>query len=220
MTSTDKNHAIYLDHIFVLTEPGAEVADQLVQMGLVEGTRNNHPGQGTSNRRFFLNNFTIELLYISDATEAKNGAGKNLNLYSRSDDPNLSPFGIISRVTNPGSVPEFRSWEYYPDFFNGSMCFYIGENSHNKTEPLCICMPPELPLKEIPEEYANHAWGLTSIQLEVPVGAPTDELEYFSQMGNVEIVYGKPHKLMINLNDGVLEKELDLNPKLPMVLKW
>ena len=121
MTSTDKNHAIYLDHIFVLTEPGAEVADQLVQMGLVEGTRNNHPGQGTSNRRFFLNNFTIELLYISDATEAKNGAGKNLNLYSRSDDPNLNPFGIISRVTNPGSVPEFRSWEYYPDFFNLSL---------------------------------------------------------------------------------------------------
>ncbi len=43
-----------LDHVFILVEPEARVADLLIEQGFKEGTRNQHPGQGTSNRRFFL----------------------------------------------------------------------------------------------------------------------------------------------------------------------
>lgn len=53
-----------LDHFFILTSPGAPEADALVQLGLIEGTSNAHPGQGTANRRFFFANTTIEFLYI------------------------------------------------------------------------------------------------------------------------------------------------------------
>ena len=42
-----------LDHVFILVEPEAIVADLLVKQGFQEGTRNKHPGQGTSNRRFY-----------------------------------------------------------------------------------------------------------------------------------------------------------------------
>ena len=42
-----------LDHVFILVEPEAMVADLLIAKGFKEGTRNQHPGQGTSNRRFF-----------------------------------------------------------------------------------------------------------------------------------------------------------------------
>ena len=83
----------------------------------MEGTKNKHLGQGTSNRRFFRNDFTIELLYISNSDEAKNGAGKDLELLNRSIEPCLSPFGIVSRVTDLRFVPEFSSWQYFPDFF-------------------------------------------------------------------------------------------------------
>ena len=71
-----KSYPIFLDHVFVLTEPGAEIAERLIDIGMVEGSANTHPGQGTSNRRFFLENFTIELAYVSDENEAKNGAGR------------------------------------------------------------------------------------------------------------------------------------------------
>lgn len=42
-----------LDHLFILTGIGAYEAEHLVSFGLVEGTSNTHPGQGTTNRRFF-----------------------------------------------------------------------------------------------------------------------------------------------------------------------
>jgi hypothetical protein len=41
-----------LDHVFILVEPKAEVADRLLASGFQEGPSNTHPGQGTANRRF------------------------------------------------------------------------------------------------------------------------------------------------------------------------
>jgi len=221
MTTNEKNCAIYLDHIFVLTEAEASAVEQIVQMGLVEGIANTHPGQGTSNRRFFLENLTIELLYINDAAEAENGPGKNLRLVNRVREQDSCPFGLVSRVTDSRAVPEFKSWQYYPDYFNGSMCFYVGENSNCLAEPLCICMPPELPLKkDIPKKYANHDWNVTSIYLSVPVDVPTEELAYFAEMDNLYIEYGKPHKLTVVLNNGVAGNVLNLELNIPVILKW
>ncbi|MBE9137293.1 VOC family protein [Nodosilinea sp. LEGE 07088] len=42
-----------LDHVFILVEPAAQVADRLLEQGFREGPRNTHPGQGTANRRFY-----------------------------------------------------------------------------------------------------------------------------------------------------------------------
>lgn len=44
---------IELEHFFIRVRPAAPEADILAAMGLVEGTPNVHPGQGTANRRFF-----------------------------------------------------------------------------------------------------------------------------------------------------------------------
>lgn len=41
-----------LDYVFVCTTPGAPEADKLVRLGFHEGPPNQHPGQGTANRRF------------------------------------------------------------------------------------------------------------------------------------------------------------------------
>ena len=66
--------------IFILTEAGAPAASLLTDIGLNEGTANDHPGQGTSNRRFFFADSMLELLYIRDAKEAKEGSGCGLRL--------------------------------------------------------------------------------------------------------------------------------------------
>ncbi len=52
-----------LDHVFVLARPGAPEADRLVALGLTEGSPATHPGQGTANRRFFLEDGMLELLF-------------------------------------------------------------------------------------------------------------------------------------------------------------
>jgi len=216
-----KSYPIFLDHVFVLTEPGAEIAERLIDIGMVEGSANTHPGQGTSNRRFFLENFTIELAYVSDENEAKNGAGRDLKIVNRTTEIGSSPFGIVSRVTDPASIPEFENWQYYPDYFNENMCFYVGCNSSCLTEPLCICMPPELPLRrDLPEEYANHDWKLSSVVISVPVKQPTAELAYFSGMEKLHIEYGNPHRLTICLNEQAQGKSLDLGANLPVTIEW
>ena len=41
-----------IDHVFILVEPGAKVADRLLPLGFEESFGRDHPGQGTFNRRF------------------------------------------------------------------------------------------------------------------------------------------------------------------------
>jgi len=60
-----------LDHSFACTAPGDLEAEELVRFGLREGPPNQHPGQGTANRRFAFSNAMIEFLWVSDAQIAQ-----------------------------------------------------------------------------------------------------------------------------------------------------
>ena len=53
-----------LHHVFVTTAPGAPEAEALIELGMVEGSSNTHPGQGTANRRFFFEDMGLELLFL------------------------------------------------------------------------------------------------------------------------------------------------------------
>ena len=44
---------VEVDHVFVSASVGAPEGDRLLDLGLLEGSPNRHPGQGTANRRFF-----------------------------------------------------------------------------------------------------------------------------------------------------------------------
>ena len=62
---------VELDHVFVCVAPDAPEADLLVAFGLLEGTPNTHPGQGTANRRFYFRNAMLELVWVRDEDEAQ-----------------------------------------------------------------------------------------------------------------------------------------------------
>ena len=74
-----------LDHVFILVEPEAKVADRLLESSFLEGSSNIHPGQGTANRRFYFSNGMLEFLWVRDADEAKNGPGQDLRFPDRVD---------------------------------------------------------------------------------------------------------------------------------------
>ncbi|MEE9334208.1 MAG: hypothetical protein V3U65_08965 [Granulosicoccaceae bacterium] len=137
--------SIELDHFFILTKEAASQADQLLDFGIIEGASKKHSGQGTANRRFFLNNTCLEFLYVCDENEALNGPGKGLRLLERSSNVNASPFGLVMKtVPNTHDVP-FVGWKYCPDYFESDQCFHVGSNSDAIEEPLCIVMPENLP---------------------------------------------------------------------------
>ncbi len=51
--------AFEFDNLFIYTDVGASEAKRLTSFGLIEGSPNIHPGQGTANRRFFFGNMVL-----------------------------------------------------------------------------------------------------------------------------------------------------------------
>ena len=134
---------LQLDHIFILVEPEAEVADRLLESRFQEGPRNTHPGQGTANRRFYFANGMLEFIWVRDPHEAKTGPGRDLQFPERAADPAASPFGIIlvpRQDAASGDMP-FPGWHYQPAYFPAPRGFHVGANSRNLTEPLCFYFP-------------------------------------------------------------------------------
>ena len=55
-----------IDHIFCFTDAPQAAAEELLAFGLTEGSNRVHPGQGTANRKFYFENFFLEILWLQD----------------------------------------------------------------------------------------------------------------------------------------------------------
>ena len=75
--------AIALDHVFICCSVGAPEAAALQRLGLKESSPNTHPGQGTACRRFSFANAYLELLWVSDAEEARSDPVRRTRLWER-----------------------------------------------------------------------------------------------------------------------------------------
>src|SRR5437899_5800140 len=75
--------AFELDHVIICADSDAPEAERLIQFGLREAPPNQHPGQGTANRRFFFANAMIELLWVRDPAEAQSERTRRTLLWER-----------------------------------------------------------------------------------------------------------------------------------------
>jgi len=105
-----------LDHAFICCSKNAPEAQALLQLGLVEGSGNRHPGQGTANRRFFFSNAYLELLWVSNENEARSPETEDTRLWTRWSRRGEAacPFGILFR-TDESPLP-FATWSYKPGY--------------------------------------------------------------------------------------------------------
>jgi len=97
---------------------------------LHEGLSNQHPGQGTANRRFAFANAMIELLWVSDAREAQSQSTSRTLLWERwsGRENNASPFGICLRpLDSQDTGPPFPAWEYRPAYLSDPLFMHVGE---------------------------------------------------------------------------------------------
>ena len=211
---------IELDHFFILTEPGSPQADLVSSIGLIEGTCNNHPGQGTANRRFFFSNSTLEFLYVRDVEEAENGRGSGLRFSERVASPDASPFGLIVRTVEGSKDTPFPGWKYCPEYFRDDQCFHVGGNSDLFEEPLCICMPSNLPQPKSQPQPINPDWTLTELRISVPVARPSPTLQAVAECEGILLRLDEPHKLELVFNGEKDGKSKDITPDLPLILRW
>jgi len=211
---------LQLDHLFIITNDAAAIADDCRSLGWVETAPNAHRGQGTANRRFNFQNFKFELLFVNDTNEAAHGAGRDLRILQRSQQPRTSPIGIVTRLAHSDS-PSFPHWRYFPDYFHGKMSFAVGQNSNQLREPLCICMPKELThLSKTAGNSPNPDWMLTSADIFVPVTDPSPCLRHFAEIENVRIHYGQAHQLTLTFNHGKLNESKQFSPQLPLMINF
>ena len=208
-----------LDHFFVLTEPLAPQADLLTDLGLIEGTSNHHPGQGTANRRFFFSNTALELLYVRDAAEANDGPGRRLRFPERASSRDASPFGLVLRCDgDTDSV--FAGWRYQPEYFAPGVSFLVAENSDRLDEPLCICLPDATPPAS-PQVRSKAPFAeVTGLRLHVPTADPSSVLETVAQVEGIRIQTGSPHFLEIAFGHEAKGERRDFRPAFPLAICW
>ena len=96
--------AIAIDHAFIACQPGGPEANSLLQRGFVEGSSNTHAGQGTANRRFFFDNFMLELLWVVDHAEATSERTRRTRLWERCSNPETAELIYMPFLRTPNAA--------------------------------------------------------------------------------------------------------------------
>jgi hypothetical protein len=222
--------AVEVDHVFVSAAVGAPEGDRLVELGLVEGSANRHPGQGTANRRFFFANAMLELVWVHDAAEARSEAepARRLHLWERwaGRDGSACPFGVCLRPTaGTSDVAPFPAWEYRPSYSPVGMP--VANNSTVDVEPLVFYIPFHRRMDTAPadrREPYQHTLPireLTSVRIFAP-GAATPSPAMLATLQTGALSFQPAARPLLELGfDGERQgSRADLRPALPLVLLW
>jgi hypothetical protein len=214
--------SIELDHVLVCCEIGAPEATHLVNQGLVEGSGNTHPGQGTANRRFFFANAYLELLWVSDPALAQSETVRPTQLWERWIDRagRSCPIGIVSRPesTSVNEAP-FPCWSYRPTYLPPGLSIEVGLGI-----PLDEPQLFHLPFLRSPDvrrrQPATHPAGIDRItRVTVSIRQerePSATLARAVDAGLLELRRGPDNLLELGF-EGPGETTLDLRPHLPLV---
>jgi len=219
---------VEIDHIFICVDPGAREAEALKEFGLIEGAANQHPGQGTANRRFFFRNAFIELLYLHDPAETQSELTKPTKLYERltSKGDKASPFGICFRpATDAEKQLPFPSWGYQPIYLPANLKIDIGNAPLN--EPmwffLSFASRPDKASGERrqPLEHPTGFSEITSVRVIIPNTENYSEPALCANnVKDVEIAEGDEHLVQVGFDNESNGKSHDFRPILPLVFRW
>ena len=217
-----------LDHVLICTDIGAPVADRLRDFGLTEGTSNVHPGQGTTNRRFFFHNAMLELLWVHSPEEAQSAVTRPTQLWERwrGRHGDTVPFGICLRPRHhtPAALP-FAAWAYTPSYLPSPWVIQVAENASMLTEPMLFYMAFGRRPDQADTPYSlEHAIGfreMTSLRLRSPQSVPPSAaLRAVVEMDIVTVSTGGPSLMEIGFDGEVSGRSMDFRPDLPLVVHW
>jgi hypothetical protein len=212
-----------LDHFFVLTSPGAPEAERLIELGLIEGPPNRHPGQGTANRRFAFASTMIELLWVSDADEAKNDRTAPTMLWERwlGRRGVASPFGICLRPSCDGVVePPFPGWKYRPEYLPDPLFIHVGEGSIEEPFWAFLDFMRKSARKGQSVEHPAGMREITGLVLVTPAPIRSPAGRTLIKSGILQTRPGDQSVLEIEFDNGAGNRTADLRPELPMTFTF
>lgn len=219
-----------LDHLFICVRSQAPEAKLLQDLGLREGFRRNHPGQGTTNVCFCFNNAYLELLWLCDTNEIQSEIVRSMGLWERCrwQETKACPFGIALRSTKQDTIQlPFSSWDYYAPFLPPGKSIPIAANSNNLTEPL-IFVAPNLPKYSTSSAATRppviHPLGLqeiTKVKISLPGEATfSAEMLKLMELGLVQFERGEGYHLEIEFDRGKTSQLKSFEQILPLSMRW
>jgi Glyoxalase-like domain len=213
---------IELDHLFVCAAPAAPEAEQFTRFGLREAPSSRHPGQGTANRRFSFANAMIELLWVSDADEARRQLAKRTLLWERwsGRHGSASPFGICVRPADPQHTgPPFPAWEYRPPYLPDPLVMHIAETGVE--EPMWVYLS-FMRRVDREERFVEHPIGIREITaLALTNAAPLRSIaaQRIIEGGILSNRVGKESILEIEFDKNRRKQTVDFRPQLPLIFQ-
>jgi hypothetical protein len=220
----NRQMTLEVDHAFVACAPGAPEAAALLQLGLQEGSSNTHPGQGTANRRFFFENFMLELVWVTDRTEATSAQTRRTRLWERcsKQETGVNPFGIVFRaVGDHEPAAPFATWNYHPSYLPAGTAIQIAEGT-TLQEPELFYLPFLRQSGVRRAEPTSHAQPLGKMR-QLRAGVPrlkelSDASRSAENCGLLSYFESEQPLLEMQFSSSS-DLRLDLRPALPLVLR-
>jgi len=193
-------------------------------LGFVEGSGNIHPGQGTANRRFFFDNFMLELLWLTNPAEAQSDKTRRTRLWERCErqDTTVSPFGIIFRPSGeaPRAAP-FPTWAYTPDYLPPGLAMQIAVGT-SLYEPELFYLPFMNRARVQSSEPLLHAVPIRRIRA-VSVGvtrfAELSDASRSAMNHGLLSYFESPQPLLQISFEAAARVDFDLRPELPLLFR-
>lgn len=214
--------SVELDHVFVFCAANAPEASVLRAQGLLEGSSNTHPGQGTANRRFFFSNAFLELLWVSNPAEAQSEAVLPTQLWDRWQrrTSGVCPIGLVFRPRSDSTVrPPFPSWSYKPSYLPAGLSIEVGSGI-KPTEPLLFYLPFVRPRNRSHTEPTTHPARIREVAA-IGLGMPdpsnlSEGVKCLVGTGLIRVRKAPDYLLeLMFFGDGTTT--IDLRPHLPVV---
>lgn len=150
-----------IDHIFIFTEAPEAAAEELRAFGLIEGSSRVHVGQGTANRKFYFENFFLELLWVHNEPELTSPTTQPAQLWQRAHylETQASRYGLCL-VNTPDTDPVFAAaTSYQPAYFPAGLVIEVLAHQPNPDLPWTFRLPFISP-KTAAVEPTSHPNGL------------------------------------------------------------
>ena len=217
---------VAVDHLFICVREGGHEAQRLISLGLYEGSPNAHPGQGTRNRRFFFQNFMLELIWLDDPAAAASEAVRRTLLLDRCQQRDACPFGVcLVPFDVRGAEVPFPAWGYRPPYAPDSPPIQVATGA-GLDEPMWFYLdfvgPIELRrLREAePKEHPIGVRELTRIHLSSPTEPPSEAARVLRERGVVTFAAASEYLAELTFDGGGAGAQADLRPDLPLILRW
>jgi hypothetical protein len=213
---------VELDHVFLCCSLGAPEATALIESGVLEGSSNTHPGQGTANRRFVFRNLYIELLWVRDPIEAQSPLVRPTQLWDRWQrrGAGACPFGLVLRPgTSADARAPFATWSYKPPYLPAELSIEVASQIKS-TEPLVFYLPFARGRNFSEVEPTAHAAQIDEIvgaRLSLPEASELSPPLQALVAANTVRVLQAPDFLLELTFRGQRANPLDLRPTLPLV---